>query len=105
VLFLKPVKLAALKQYGFLNGIPPGFSPPERLFPAKAERTELRGDGSSQVSDKKRWITYSYAVDQRLAMRSIPLKDSPFIRMNTASGDGCHLNATISNRQPLDQIV
>jgi len=25
-------KLAALKQYGFLNGIPPGFSPAERFF-------------------------------------------------------------------------
>ena len=25
-------KLAALKQYGSLNGIPPGFSPAERFF-------------------------------------------------------------------------
>ena len=25
-------KLATLKQYGFLNGIPPGFSPAERFF-------------------------------------------------------------------------
>ena len=25
-------KLAALKQYEFLNGIPPGFSPTERFF-------------------------------------------------------------------------
>ncbi|MBP2634975.1 MAG: hypothetical protein H6Q72_882 [Firmicutes bacterium] len=25
-------KLAALKQYGLLNGIPPGFSPAERFF-------------------------------------------------------------------------
>ena len=25
-------KLAALKQYEFLNGIPPGFSPAERFF-------------------------------------------------------------------------
>ena len=25
-------KLATLKQYGFLNGIPPGFSPEERFF-------------------------------------------------------------------------
>jgi len=25
-------KLATLKQYGFFNGIPPGFSPAERFF-------------------------------------------------------------------------
>ena len=25
-------KLATLKQYGFLNGIPPGFSPADRFF-------------------------------------------------------------------------
>jgi len=25
-------KLATLRQYGFLNGIPPGFSPAERFF-------------------------------------------------------------------------
>ncbi|MBP2639019.1 MAG: hypothetical protein H6Q72_4926, partial [Firmicutes bacterium] len=25
-------KLATLKQYGFFNGIPPGFSPTERFF-------------------------------------------------------------------------
>ena len=28
----KTRKLAALKQYGFLYGIPPGFSPAERFF-------------------------------------------------------------------------
>jgi len=28
----KTRKLATLKQYGFLNGIPPGFSPAERFF-------------------------------------------------------------------------
>jgi len=30
-------KLAMLKQYGFLYGIPPGFSPSERFFRQKAE--------------------------------------------------------------------
>ncbi|XER05447.1 hypothetical protein SRRS_09290 [Sporomusa rhizae] len=34
-------KLAALKQYGFLNGIPPGFSPAERFL-----RQRARGYGS-----------------------------------------------------------
>jgi hypothetical protein len=29
-------KLATLKQYGFLNGIPPGFSPAERFFRQRA---------------------------------------------------------------------
>jgi len=34
-------KLATLKQYGFFNGIPPGFSPAERFF-----RQRPRGYGS-----------------------------------------------------------
>jgi len=37
----KTRKLAALKQYGFLNGIPPGFSPADRFF-----RQRPRGYGN-----------------------------------------------------------
>ena len=36
-------KLATLKQYEFLNGIPPGFSPAERFFRQRPKRLrELR---------------------------------------------------------------
>ena len=38
-------KLAALKQYEFLNGIPPGFSPAERFF-----RQRPRGYGNYAVA-------------------------------------------------------
>jgi len=40
-------KLATLKQYGFFNGIPPGFSPAERFFRQRPgglrELRELQG--------------------------------------------------------------
>jgi len=37
-------KLATLKQYGFFNGIPPGFSPAERFFRQRpGGLRELRG--------------------------------------------------------------
>ena len=39
-------KLATLKQYGFFNGIPPGFSPTERFFqqrPGRREFAEVTG--------------------------------------------------------------
>jgi hypothetical protein len=42
-------KLATLKQYGFFNGIPPGFSPAERFFrqrPGGYGGHEARGTGS-----------------------------------------------------------
>ena len=42
-------KLATLKQYGFLNGIPPGFSPADRFF-----RQRPRGYGSY-----KELVTYT----------------------------------------------
>jgi len=35
-------KLATLRQYGFLNGIPPGFSPAERFFRQRPRNTGLR---------------------------------------------------------------
>jgi len=36
-------KLATLKQYGFFNGIPPGFSPTERFFRQRPGATEVAG--------------------------------------------------------------
>ena len=41
-------KLATLKQYGLLNGIPPGFSPSERFF-----RQRPRGYGVTRVARRK----------------------------------------------------
>ncbi|HWR09318.1 hypothetical protein [Sporomusa sp.] len=36
-------KLATLKQYEFLNGLPPGFSPAERFFRQRPWGTEVAG--------------------------------------------------------------
>jgi len=36
-------KLATLKQYGFFNGIPPGFSPAERFFRQRPGVTGVPG--------------------------------------------------------------
>ncbi|MBP2663358.1 MAG: hypothetical protein H6Q71_1306, partial [Firmicutes bacterium] len=43
-------KLATLKQYGFFNGIPPGFSPTERFF-----RQRPRGYGVTMVARRKQY--------------------------------------------------
>jgi len=43
-------KLATLRQYGFFNGIPPGFSPTERFF-----RQRPRGMGVTRVTGRKQY--------------------------------------------------
>ena len=56
-------KLATLKQYEFLNGIPPGFSPAERFFRQRPWSTELLGGSGTQpyiahlLCDKSRLVS------------------------------------------------
>jgi len=54
-------KLAMLKQYGFFNGIPPGFSPAERFFRQRPRVTGGAG-GYRVKSGRLKKLLQKYAV-------------------------------------------
>ncbi|MBP2635944.1 MAG: hypothetical protein H6Q72_1851 [Firmicutes bacterium] len=54
-------KLATLKQYEFLNGIPPGFSPAERFF-----RQRPRGYGSHAACPRHHLMGHNFCKAKKL---------------------------------------
>jgi len=60
-------KLATLRQYGFLNGIPPGFSPAERFFRQRPGVTRVTGRNSTATCSGFRiWHPVFYTTSMTL---------------------------------------